>query len=52
MKKFMFTVYLIGSGETIEEAWQDAKEDALDNQFKYIPEKNEIRELENEEEEE
>ena len=46
MKTYQFTVYLIGSGETAEEAWQDAKEDALDNQFKYIPE------LENEEEEE
>jgi len=45
MKTYLFTVHLIGSGETKEEAWEDVMKGIRDTQ---IPEKDDIRELKEE----
>jgi len=47
MKTYMFTVYMIGTGRTPEEAWRDAAENF---DVKYMPEGDDIRELEETEE--
>jgi hypothetical protein len=50
-KKFMFTVRLVGFGNTPDEAWDDAT-GATDLQSDSTPDEEDYVELENEEDEE
>jgi len=47
MKTYMFTIYMIGTGRTSEEAWRDAAENF---DVKYMPEEDNISEFEKTEE--
>ena len=51
MKKFMFTVRLVGFGDTPDEAWDDAT-GAADLQSDPTPDEEDYVELENDEDEE
>lgn len=51
MKKFMFTVRLVGYGETPDEAWDDAT-GAADLQSDPTPDEDDYVELENDQDDE
>ena len=50
MKRFLFTVRIIGNGNSEEEAWNDAV-DSFGSDYEPLPDKDDILELEEEEDE-